>query len=92
MGKFLIFLFILFYIGYKRNWGRKLLMFAFYKLLKKQGFQPHGAQQQYAQQNPHGKRRKPSGVHVDYVPDKKKKDIDPNNFKGGDYIDYQEVD
>jgi hypothetical protein len=42
-------------------------------------------QQQYQQQRPEGK------INVDYAP-KNKKEKSSDNFRGGEYVDYEEVD
>jgi len=55
----------------------------------KQAQQRNFQQQQHQQQS---QRRSGSGMNVDFNPRKSRKDKTSDEFKGGDYIDYEEVD
>ena len=51
-------------------------------------------QQQFRQQQQtqHRQRRSSGDINVDYSPNKGRKNKSSNDYKGGDYIDYEEVD
>ncbi|MGK7391353.1 MAG: DUF4834 family protein [Candidatus Cyclobacteriaceae bacterium M2_1C_046] len=80
--KFLIISFILFYIIFK-------LFGFFFKILLRGSAQ----QQQYHYgNNNHQKKPSDGNVTIDYIPkDRKNQKKAPVNYKGGDYIDYEEV-
>ncbi len=44
----------------------------------------------YTQQRYTGPERPDGNVHIDYIPDKEKKSS--GKFKGGEYVDYEEVE
>lgn len=83
MLKFLVISFILFYIIFK------LIGFFFKMLLRGNASQ----QQQQNRSNGHQKKPSDGNVNIDYIPNngKKSEQRSPSNYKGGDYIDYEEV-
>ncbi|OJJ18434.1 hypothetical protein BKI52_22710 [marine bacterium AO1-C] len=83
MGALLKFLLVLGLIVYLIN---KFSSFLFRRVLKSMGFTPPER----------GKRRKKrarrGGVHIDYMPEEEQKDRRRSqNYKGGEYVDYEEV-
>lgn len=50
------------------------------------------AQQRNFRQQQQSQRKRTGDVHVDHNPQKSKRKRSSENFKGGDYIDYEEVD
>ncbi|MEM6844820.1 MAG: DUF4834 family protein [Bacteroidota bacterium] len=48
---------------------------------------------EYRRQQKQGRSRQPNGdVNIDYIPeDQKKKQRSSQDFKGGDYVDYEEI-
>jgi hypothetical protein len=81
--KFIIIMFLVGFILYKT------LGFIFSLL---GGGQAAGKTRGYTQQHYHKPPPPPpnGNVHVDYVPDKERKD--EGKFKGGEYVDFEEVD
>ena len=82
MFKFLIIIFLFFFIL------MRLGGFFLRVLFGRAAQQANQQQSQYRSQNT----RKPSdgNVNIDYVPKETKKNA-PKNFKGGDYVDFEEV-
>lgn len=60
---------------------------------RKNGFGPKYRREQQRRQPPHTEHRSTEGsIHVDYVPQKDEKPArTTEHFKGGDYVDYEEV-
>ncbi|GJM62175.1 MULTISPECIES: DUF4834 family protein [Persicobacter] len=90
MFKILLILFMIFYVAYKMS--NKILGM----VLRRATQQQRGWHQAYNHQNNESNqqfRKKPSGqIKVDYVPKKNQQDKDLENFKGGEYIDFKEID
>lgn len=49
-------------------------------------------QQRHFRQQQEAQRKRTGDVHVDHNPQKSKRKRSSENYKGGDYIDYEEVD
>ncbi len=85
MLKFLLILFLIGYIFFKLS--GYLFRLLFYKAYQQQQFQRSAGRQQntgYAQRPADG------NVKIDHVPQSSKKE--QKDFKGGEYVDYEEVD
>lgn len=92
MLKFLLLTIIFIYVVYKAsNFALKL----FFPLEHARRMQ-----KEYARKNNFGPKhrreqqqpRSPDGhIHVDYVPPEEKKERNTQDFKGGEYVDYEEV-
>ncbi|WKK87051.1 DUF4834 domain-containing protein [Marivirga arenosa] len=80
MFKFLLILFLIGYLFFKIGG------FIFRLFL---GRTAKAAQQRQYQQNNKGRTTK-DGVHIDHIPNQKGK-RSGGNFKGGEYVDYEEV-
>ena len=82
MFKFLLILFLVIYLITKI--GGFIMRTLFSGFIKNQ---------QDFQQNQNTHYRKPSGgnVNIEYIPDSKKTKPTKDGFKGGDYVDYEEV-
>lgn len=87
MLKFLIILFVIGYLFYKVG-GFFFRVLSGFGGADQQSYQQHRRQEQYNQQ-----KKKPSGgnVNIDYMPDSQKKNRSSKNFKGGEYVDYEEI-
>lgn len=85
MLKFLLISFLIFFIVYK------LLKFFFKLFLVKSAAQFQQRQYQ-SSQNYQQRYQKPreGNINIDYIP-KQKKEREEKSFKGGEYIDYEEV-
>lgn len=81
-----------------------LLLFLFIWLIAKvggfilrtlfSGFTSQGRQQTYQSQGQRSQTRQPrdGNVIIDYNPKERQQNKDGGNFKGGDYVNYEEVD
>ena len=97
MLKFLLICIIFIYVVYKAsNFVLKLLFPIQHarrmqaEFARKNGFGPkHRREQAYRRSQ---SQRAPDGrIHVDYVPQEEKKERSTQDFKGGEYVDYEEV-
>lgn len=82
MLKFLIITFLIGYLIFK------LLGFAFKSVLKSSA-SSYGQQQSSRQNQYEGRKPNDGNVNIDYVP--KKDQRDKKNFKGGEYVDFEEI-
>lgn len=83
MLKFLLILFIIFYVIYKAS---GFLMKSVFRSVQNQ----HRAQYQNQQSANHSHKKAPnSNLNIEYVPKDGKEHN--SNFEGGDYVDYEEV-
>ena len=97
MLKFLLISILFIYVVYKAsNFVIKLLFPIQHarrmqaEFARKNGFGPKYRREQ--QQRQYQSQRAPDGsVHVDYVPKEEKKERTTEDFKGGEYVDYEEV-
>jgi hypothetical protein len=81
MGALLKFLLILFLIGYLIN---KFSSFLIRRALKTFGITPPPKERRA--------RKRKKGIQVEYMPEEEQKDRRRSkNFKGGDYVDFEEV-
>lgn len=48
-------------------------------------------QNQQRQYNHQNSQRRTGDVHIDYIPQKEEKEKQRKDFKGGEYVDYEEV-
>ncbi|WP_299454828.1 hypothetical protein [uncultured Microscilla sp.] len=81
MGALLKFLLILFLIGYLIN---KFSSFLIRRALKTFGITPPQKEKRT--------RRRKKGIQVEYVPEEEQEDRRRSkNFRGGDYVDFEEV-
>jgi len=67
-----------------------LLLFLFFAVIYYVLILPFKPRHQVRDESSQRKRAKGGNVNIDYVPGDKKK-TKSGNFKGGDYIDYEEV-
>ncbi|UOR04400.1 DUF4834 family protein [Hymenobacter aerilatus] len=91
MGKFLLFLFIFFFLV--RYVVPLVLRFVVGRFLQKQARRygdAFGQQAPFGQPRPSSPPPAPGQVRVDYVPPKATKAGD-KEFKGGEYVDFEEV-
>ena len=86
MFKFLLFLFLFIWIIAKLGGFILRTLFG--------GFSSQTRQQTYQYQGQQSQRRQPSdgNVNIDYNPRERQRSKDGGNFKGGDYVNYEEVD
>ncbi len=83
MGAILKFLLILGLIVYLIN---KFSSFLLRRVLKTMGIDPP------KRETRRKKRAKRRGIHVDYIPEEEQKDRQRSqNYKGGEYVDFEEV-
>lgn len=82
MLKFLIITFLVGYLIFK------LLGFVF-RLVLKSSASSYGQHQSQQQNRYEGKKPTDGNVNIDYVP--KKDQRDKKNFKGGEYVDFEEI-
>lgn len=82
MLKFLVITFLIGYLIFK------LIGFAFRSVLRSSA-SSYGQQQSNQQSNYSGKKPSDGNVNIDYVP--KKDQRDKKNFKGGEYVDFEEI-
>ena len=80
MFKFLIILFLIGYLFFKIG-GFLFRLFL--------GRTAKAAQERQYQQNNKGRKTK-NGIHIDHIPNQKGKRTG-GNFKGGEYVDYEDV-
>ncbi|PIB36907.1 hypothetical protein BFP72_16605 [Reichenbachiella sp. 5M10] len=82
MLKFIVIFFLFFWIVFKLG-GFLVRMFF--------GNMANQSRQNTTQQNYQQRQPSEGNVHIDYVPKQKKGKVDKHDFKGGDYVDYEEV-
>ena len=82
MLKFLLIFFIIFYLVFKV--GGFLVRLFLGNLVKQ------NRQQTYQYDTAQKKQPRDGNVHIDYIPEEGQ-DKEPKEYKGGDYIDYEEV-
>ena len=95
MLKFLLITIIFIYVVYKAS---NFLIRIFFPIeharrmqaefARKNGFGPKHRREQ---QQKHSHRSSDGGIHVDYVPKEEKKERSTQDFKGGEYVDYEEI-
>lgn len=86
MFKFLLLLFLFIYIIAKLGGFILRALFS--------GFSSQARQQTFHSQSQRAQQRQPrdGNVSIDYNPKEKRQSKDGGNFKGGDYVNYEEVD
>ncbi|MCV9388255.1 DUF4834 family protein [Reichenbachiella ulvae] len=86
MLKFILIFFLFFWLVFKLG---GFFVRLFLGKVANEARQQQGGQYQYQQQQKQQPRD--GNVNIDYVPKEKGKKNDKTNFKGGDYVDYEEV-
>lgn len=85
--KFILIFFLFFWLVFKLG---GFFVRLFLGKVANEARQNHGSQYQYQQQRQ--QQPKDGNVNIDYMPkDAKGKKSNKTNFKGGDYVDYEEV-
>lgn len=85
MFKFLLLLFLFLYVVAKAGGFILRFLFSGFSSQRSQTFQSQNQRAQYRQSED-------GNVHIDYNPTNRQKTKDGGSFKGGDYINYEEVD
>lgn len=86
MFKFLLLLFVILWVIAKLGGFILRTLFS--------GFTSQARQQTYQYRGQQSQRKQPSdgNVSIDFNPSDRKRSKDGGNFKGGDYVNYEEVD
>ena len=95
MLKFLLISIIFIYVVYKAsNFVIKLFFpIEHARRMQKEYARKNGFGPKYRrEQQQHQSRRAPDGsIHVDFVPKEEKRERSTEDFKGGEYVDYEEI-